>query len=93
MNELEIAALKDQILKFLQKTGMGTDLDVIKKDVSLFSIPKGIVKACAEEMDYDQVIIFHAVEGDGGFLILNDKGHKFLVAGGYSKPIKDKLNQ
>jgi hypothetical protein len=94
MDELEIATLKDNILKYLQNlSSMGADLDTIKKDLSIFTLPKGIVKACAEEMDRDQVITFHAVEGDDGFLVKTDKGHKFLVAGGYTKPLQERLNE
>ncbi len=93
MDELAIAELKDAILKFLQKTGIGTDLDVIKKDLHLYSLPKGIVKACAEAMDMDEVIKLHSTDGDDGFLVLLDKGHMLLASGGYTKPIQEKLKQ
>ena len=94
MDELEIASLKDGILNYLHKhSDIAIDLDIIKKDIKLFTLPKGVVKACVEEMDADKVIICHYEEGEGAILLINDKGAKLLIAGGYTKPVQDKINE
>ena len=93
MDELEIAVLKDDILNYLHKhSDIAIDLDVINKDIKLLTLPKGVVKACVEEMDADKVLTCHYEEGEGAILLINEKGEKLLIAGGYTKRIQDKIN-
>jgi hypothetical protein len=94
MDDLEIATLKDNILNYLQKhSETAIDLDVIKKDLKLHTMPRGIVNACVAEMEMEKVITFFPIESGDGILLTNDKGQKFLAEGGYIKPIQNKINE
>ncbi len=85
MDELEFAELKDNILNYLNKHAeIAIDLDVIKKDIRLYNLPKEIVTACVQEMVRDGVIIFNETSG-GGILKIKNMGVKLIATGGYTK--------
>jgi hypothetical protein len=93
MDALEIATLKDNILRYLLKHPTDIiDYDTIKKDLKLYEIPDGVLKAYISEMDDDEVL--NGVFLNNNILLnMNDKGERLLIEGGYSQPIQDKFNE
>jgi len=92
MNPLEIAVLKDDILRYLLKNRIAINVDAIKKDLNLYEIPPAILNTMVLEMDKDDTIIASLVDGYNHILKLGDKAEKLLSEGGYTKIALDKLN-
>lgn len=91
MNALEIASLKDKILQYLYKNGgQYIDLDIIKKDLKIYHIPGGVLKAYINEMCNDNLITNIFDRGD--LLTITEKGQKLLIEGGFSASIQQLAN-
>jgi BRCT domain type II-containing protein len=94
MDELEIAALKDKILMYLNENyGDSIVSTGIFNYLKLDSLPNGVFQACLQEMGKDDVIICNEVPGTRTILKIKNKGAKLLTEGGYTKPIQDRINE
>jgi BRCT domain type II-containing protein len=94
MDELEIAALKDKILMYLNENyGDSIVSTGIFNYLKFDSLPNGVFQACLQEMGKDDVIICNEASGTRTILKIKNKGAKLLTEGGYTKPIQDKINE
>jgi hypothetical protein len=85
MNMLEFVTVKDNILEFLKShQGKVIDSHLIYNDLKFIRQPNGVVEACIDEMEADNVITTHKAESKD-MVAIAASGVKLLAEGGYSK--------
>lgn len=89
---LELAIIKDVFLKYLLDYGGGT-VNKIKPTIKEDRIGLGLINVCLDEMERDEAIIVHRVEGNDHIITFADRGAKILTQGGYTKIEQDKLDE
>lgn len=83
LSQLEVANLKDNVLRYLRKNSDQTILfELITNSIIPDTVTVTVFKEYLREMEQDKVI--KATEASGRLLlILTGKGKKFLIEGGY----------
>jgi hypothetical protein len=83
MNMLEFVTVKDNLLEFLrQNQDEVIDTSRINKNIKFSSQPNGVIDACIEEMEVDNVITFSKKDTT---MAIAESGIRLLDEGGYSK--------
>jgi hypothetical protein len=87
MTMLEFVTVKDQLLAFLKThQDEAIETNIINNDLIFHSLPNGVLEACIEEMERDNVIKVQRVKAKD-LLGITDTGKRLLGAGGYSKKL------
>ncbi len=89
---LEIANLKDSILKYISETNKPTTSDFVYRELKQEHVPFSDFNEYLKEMDKDDVLHMTEMSGHRNILIITDKGKKHIRFGGYTQECKDDLN-
>lgn len=91
---LEIAELKDSILKYLsENSNQPVHSEVLYDTLKPNSLLLADYNEYIKEMAQEGVIITDEMSGNRTLLRITDKGRKFLRFGGYSADVKNDLNE
>lgn len=94
MDNLEIAELKDSILRyFLENDIKETLLSNVYVELKPQNITRDVVHDCMEDMTLDKVLHRFAITGARALYSITDQGKRKLREGGYKKQLEIELEK
>jgi hypothetical protein len=94
MDALQIAQVKDDILKYIYKPESIENLVSIEElytDLDIIEIPLVVLKGYLEEMANESLIKYWEVEEDNNLLAISEDGERLIYNGGFIKQLQDQI--